>query len=93
MQKIKVEEEKSKPIILVLKRPLTWGEKSDRLLEWIETGESQIHGVYALNADENKKEMLTGQCFQCHIANGSDGKCIVSAGVWGNNLAFRIRIC
>lgn len=39
---------------------------------WIETGESQIQGVYALNADENKKEMLTGQCFQCHIANRSD---------------------
>ena len=77
MQKIKVEEEKSKPIILVLKRPLTWGEKSDRLLEWIETGESQIHGVYALNADENKKEMLTGQCFQCHIANGSDGNALL----------------
>ena len=77
MQKIKVEEEKSKPIILVLKRPLTWGEKSDRLLEWIETGESQIHGVYVLNADENKKEMLTGQCFQCHIANGSDGNALL----------------
>lgn len=77
MQKIKTEEEKSKPIILVLKRPLTWGEKSDRLLEWIETGESQIQGVYALNADENKKEMLTGQCFQCHIANGSDGNALL----------------
>ena len=44
---------------------------------------SQIQGVYALNADENKKEMLTGQCFQCHIANGKVPKNALLVQVFG----------
>ena len=72
MKKIQAEEQKGKPIILFLSRPLVRGEKSDKLLDWIEAGNSQICAVYADNADDTKKSMLSEQTFQCNIANNAE---------------------
>ena len=69
MKKIESEERKKKPILLFLNRPLIRGEKSDRLLDWIEEGNSYIQAVYAENADESRKDMLTEKVFQCYITN------------------------
>lgn len=72
MKKIQAEEEKGKPILLFLSRPLVRGEKSDKLLDWIEAGNSQICAVYADNADDTQKSMLSEQTFQCNIANNAE---------------------
>ena len=40
-----------------------------RLLDWIEEGNSYIQAVYAENADESRKDMLTEKVFQCYITN------------------------
>lgn len=71
MKKIESEERKKKPILLFLNRPLIRGEKSDRLLDWIEEGNSYIQAVYAENADESRKDMLTEKVFQCYITNNA----------------------
>lgn len=47
------------------------GRKSDRLLDWIEEGNSYIQAVYAENADESRKDMLTEKVFQCYITNNA----------------------
>lgn len=69
LKKIQKEEQNGKPILLFLNRPLNRGEKSDRLIEWLEEGKSHIQAVYANNADDGRKEMLAEHTFQCYIAN------------------------
>ena len=42
--------------------------------DWIEEGNSYIQAVYAENADESRKDMLTEKVFQCYITNNAAEK-------------------
>lgn len=76
-EKLEAENKKGKPIILMLQRPVTPENDRDGLYAFLQRADSNIRTVYANQASEYKKTMLTEHTVQYSIASDSGSNALL----------------